>query len=131
MTVAEKIKKLRLNKSMTQKQLGKACGMAESTIRQYELGLRRPKINTLSKIAFGLGISTNDLIDGTDYYKTFHLGDVTKLVSEIYENELKREIADNTSTIAAHFDGDEYTEEELDKIREFAAFVKSQRNKKD
>lgn len=30
-------------------------------------------------------------------------------------------------TIAAHFDGDEYTEEEIDKIKEFAAFVKSQR----
>lgn len=31
-------------------------------------------------------------------------------------------------TIAAHFDGDEYTEEELNEIRQFAAFVKSKRN---
>ena len=30
-------------------------------------------------------------------------------------------------TIAAHFDGDEYTQEELDKIKEFAKFVKSSR----
>ena len=30
-------------------------------------------------------------------------------------------------TIAAHFDGDEYTQEELDKIKEFAEFVKSSR----
>ena len=30
-------------------------------------------------------------------------------------------------TIAAHFDGNEYTEEELQKIKEFAAFVKSSR----
>lgn len=30
-------------------------------------------------------------------------------------------------TIAAHFDGDEYTEEELNKIKEFAAFVKASR----
>ena len=36
-----------------------------------------------------------------------------------------------TSTIAAHFDGDEYTEEELDKIKEFAAFVKSTRKNED
>lgn len=33
----------------------------------------------------------------------------------------------NVNTIAAHFDGDEYTEEELNKIKEFAAFVKSSR----
>lgn len=31
-------------------------------------------------------------------------------------------------TIVAHFDGDEYTEEELNEIRQFAAFVKSKRN---
>ena len=31
------------------------------------------------------------------------------------------------TTIAAHFDGDEYTEEELNKIKEFAAFVKANR----
>lgn len=31
------------------------------------------------------------------------------------------------STIAAHFDGTEYTEEELNKIKEFAAFVKATR----
>lgn len=31
------------------------------------------------------------------------------------------------STIAAHFDGDEYTEEELEEIRQFAEFVKAKR----
>lgn len=31
------------------------------------------------------------------------------------------------TTIAAHFDGNEYTEEELNKIKEFAAFVKASR----
>ena len=31
------------------------------------------------------------------------------------------------TTIAAHFDGDEYTPEELDEIKAFAEFVKSKR----
>ena len=31
------------------------------------------------------------------------------------------------TTIAAHFDGDEYTEDELDEIRQFAEFVKNKR----
>lgn len=30
-------------------------------------------------------------------------------------------------TIAAHFDGNEYTEEELDEIKQFAEFVKNKR----
>jgi len=37
------------------------------------------------------------------------------------------ELANKPQTLAAHFDGDEYTAEELDKIREFAAFVKASR----
>lgn len=36
-------------------------------------------------------------------------------------------IDNKPSTIAAHFDGDEYTEDELDEIRQFAEFVKNKR----
>ena len=35
--------------------------------------------------------------------------------------------AKKPSALAAHFDGDEYTEEELEEIRKFAEFVKSKR----
>ena len=34
---------------------------------------------------------------------------------------------DEPMTIAAHFDGDEYTDAELEEIRKFAEFVKSKR----
>ena len=34
---------------------------------------------------------------------------------------------EDSQTIAAHFDGDEYTEEELDEIKKFAEFVKAKR----
>ena len=34
---------------------------------------------------------------------------------------------EKTTTIAAHFDSDEYTPEELDEIKAFAEFVKSKR----
>ena len=36
---------------------------------------------------------------------------------------------DEPTTLAAHFDGDEYTESELDEIRQFAEFVKNKRVK--
>lgn len=35
--------------------------------------------------------------------------------------------SDEPVTIAAHFDGDEYTEDELDEIMKFAEFVKAKR----
>ena len=34
------------------------------------------------------------------------------------------------TNIAAHFDGDDFTEEEMDDIRAYAEFVKNRRNKK-
>lgn len=37
------------------------------------------------------------------------------------------DINDEPITIAAHFEGDEYTEEELDEIKQFAEFVKAKR----
>ncbi|MGN0422826.1 MAG: helix-turn-helix domain-containing protein [Lachnospiraceae bacterium] len=45
-----------------------------------------------------------------------------RFVIETIINENKE-----STTIAAHFDGDEYTEEELDEIRQFAEFVKNKR----
>lgn len=36
--------------------------------------------------------------------------------------------SEKPQTIAAHFDGNEYTEDELDEIKQFAAFVKNRRN---
>lgn len=70
MTVAENIKRIRKEKGLTQKQLGAKCGMAESTLRQYEIGYRNPKIITLRRIADGLGVTLGELI-GDDYQSVY------------------------------------------------------------
>ncbi len=56
MTVAENLKRIRTEKGLTQKKLAELCGISEGMIRQYELGLRKPKIETLKKIANALDI---------------------------------------------------------------------------
>ena len=50
MTVGERIRNARKNAGLTQKQLGEKCGIAEPTIRRYELGKLNPKYETLQKI---------------------------------------------------------------------------------
>lgn len=60
-TIADNVKKLRIEKNLTQKELGKRCELAESTIRQYELGKRNPKLETILKIANGLGVEPEEL----------------------------------------------------------------------
>lgn len=48
----------------------------------------------------------------------------------ITADELERMVSDSAykpATLVAHFDGDDYTESELDEIRQFAEFVKNKR----
>ncbi len=63
MTVGERIRIARKEKGLTQKALGEACGIAEPTIRRYELGKLNPKFETLGKIASALGVDIYSLLD--------------------------------------------------------------------
>ena len=58
------IRKCRTEKGLTQKKLGKLCGIADSNIRKYESGNQNPKIETLQKIADALDIPVNRLLAG-------------------------------------------------------------------
>lgn len=70
--IGENIKRIRIEKGLTQKQLGQLCvpAVADSTIRRYEAGTLKPKIETQFKIAEALevpwaevaGIDTQDLM---------------------------------------------------------------------
>lgn len=63
MAVGERIRQNRLNKKMTQKELGEKAGIAEPTIRRYELGKLNPKFETLQKIASALEIDVAELLE--------------------------------------------------------------------
>ena len=63
MTVGERIKNLRMQKGFTQKKLATLCGLATGTIQQYELEKRKPKIETLRRIADALDVSLAELYD--------------------------------------------------------------------
>lgn len=95
----ENLKEARLKSGFSQKDVAENIGVAKSTYSLYESGSREPNVNTIKKIASYLNVSADELLG----------------------------INDEPITIAAHFDGDEYTEEELDEIRQFAEFVKNKR----
>ena len=69
MTIGENIKRIRKEKHLTQKELGHLCGMADSAIRRYELGKSTPKLQTLRRIAGGLKVPVNTLVEqcGPEY----------------------------------------------------------------
>lgn len=95
----ENLKDARLKKNLSQKEVAEKIGVAKSTYSLYESGNREPNVDTIKKIADVLNVSADQLLG----------------------------LETDNITLAAHFDGDEYTEEELDEIRQFAAFVKSRK----
>ena len=64
-TVAFRIKHLRQNANMTQKELAQKLFKSESTVRMWELGKSEPDLATINLIAEIFGTTTDYLIDGT------------------------------------------------------------------
>lgn len=61
MTIGENIRRIRLEKGLTQKQVAQACGTADAYIRAYESGRYNPKPATVAKIAKALGVTPAEL----------------------------------------------------------------------
>lgn len=70
MTTGELIKAMRIEKGLTQKQLGDLCGMADSAIRRYESGRGNPTEKTLKRIAKALNEGGNDECPYCGNYET-------------------------------------------------------------
>ncbi len=97
----DKINEYKKKLGLTTEELSNMSGIPIGTLNKILSGATKdPKLETLKAIARVLGLTLNDF-DDIDY----------------------------TSTIAAHFNGDEFTEEELDDIRAYAEFVKNRRNR--
>ena len=62
-----KLKELRKEKGLTQKELGAAIDISEVMIGQYERGVRTPKIEMREKIANALGVTLNYFLSDSDY----------------------------------------------------------------
>lgn len=95
----ENLKEARIKSGLSQKEVSENIGVAKSTYSLYESGNREPNVNAIKKIADVLNVSVDTLLG----------------------------IDEEPTTMAARFDGDEYTEDELDEIRQFAEFVKNKR----
>lgn len=102
MGIGNKLNDLLKQKNMTVTELARRVNVAPTTI--YSIIQRNNKkvdIDVLLDIADVLGVN-----------------------AEYFRDSQKTE---QPTVLAAHFDGDEYTEEELEEIRQFAAFVKNRK----
>lgn len=62
MTIGQRIKEVRKNAGLTQRELAEKSGTATGTIQQYELGKRQPRLEQLEAIAAALSVSVGSLL---------------------------------------------------------------------
>lgn len=118
MSFQEKLKELRQKNGLSQKKLADAIGVAQSSVNYWEKGLRTPSAEVVQKLANYFKVSIDELLD-------------YRFRGKIYmpDGSIKDFYAPDVSSAGtfAHFNGDEYTPEELEEIKKFAEFIKSKR----
>ena len=84
---------------------------------------------TQLELAKRLGVGPTSVYNWCNAVKTPRMDKVDAMCQIFHckRSDLMEEKNENEHTIAAHFDGSEYTEEEINRIKEFAEFIKSKR----
>lgn len=121
MNLGDRIKQLRLEKNISQKDLAKHFNIARSTLSQYESNLRSPSDEMKLKISEYFNVSLDYLLGKTDK-KNFDKNNVTDKINETIKNN-------KLQTIAAHYDDDDFTDSDLEDIKNFIDFVVSKKKK--
>lgn len=111
----DKITNILKEKSMTPYRLWKLSGVAQSTISDILNGKKQnPTTKTLQKIANALDCSIDEFFDDNEQ-------PVDKINKSIKNSGL--------TTIAQHYEGEEFTEEDKEDIDNFIKFVLSKKHK--
>lgn len=95
------LKKLREQNGVSQQKLADTFGVTQQAVAKWESGKAEPDTETLKKLAKFFSVSLDELLG-----------------------------LDTPETIAAHHDGEDWTEEELEDIESFKEFVRMRREQK-
>lgn len=108
----QNLKRLLAENNMTAKELADKLEIRASTISMWSTGKSSPRMDLLNKIADLFNVPVSILLTGKSNIAERGLA----VLSDIRSNAL-----------AAHFEGEEFTDEELTEIKNFVEFVKSKR----
>ena len=102
MGLTDKLDLLMKERNINKADLARESGVPYTTIDGfYKKGSENAKLSTLKKLCTYFNCTLDYLADDA--------------------------VNDSPTTIAAHFDGDDFTEDELDEIRQFAEFFKNRK----
>lgn len=143
MTIGDRIKQVRTEKGLTQKQLGELSKTSEGTVRQYEIGKRQPRVEQLQRIADALGVDVSYLLNGEATVSQTHLANGVHIYKDTFPFKVIEPFLDNPlSNSCDILYQDEYliiavekdstaTQEEREKILDAYAPFREQKSRED
>lgn len=122
--IEDELRKLITERYGSLKGFSDKTGIPYTTLASiFQRGISNAKVTNITKITEELDIDTNELVSGK-IVPAYQSEPLTEEQEEILE---KYGSYPPLGTLAAHFDGDEYTDEELEEIKRFAEYIKSRR----
>lgn len=134
--LSDKVKKLRESKGITQQELADKINLSQSTIGMIESGKKIGSPSTLKKIADFFNVTVDYLLTTEEKLEV-----ATKSINKIHdmvEDALKEdsspyEVIDRIAkenkieTLAAHFEGEKFTDDDVEDIKKFIEYVAAKR----
>ncbi|AFK85862.1 MULTISPECIES: helix-turn-helix domain-containing protein [Thermoanaerobacterium] len=118
----DKLKTLRNEKKLTQRELAKLLNLSPSTIAMYEIGQRFPDPETLQKIADFFDVSVDYLLGRTDKRNIDTSNDVDERLHKVMQ-ELGPDV------LLAFYDLPNMTDEEKENVITLLEVIKAKREK--
>lgn len=112
--VGDKIKSIRNKKGMSQQEVAERAEISYEYLNKIENSKKgNPSYKVLIKIADALGVSINE------FFSEKPIDEINKMVKD-----------SGINTIAAHFEGEEFTKEDKEDIKNFIEYILSKKKNK-
>lgn len=123
----ERIKKLRKEKGLTQKELANELNVSRPTITCYETGKRTPDKERLLEIANFFNVSVDYLLGNEEEYKSKY---IIKEKSNNYYAINEAEVQELFQRFNVHLDGEVLTEEDKQSVINFLRMLRDRDKQK-
>ena len=121
MSIAENIKRIRLEHGLSQAELGKIAGVSDKAVSTWELGLKTPRMGAVEKMANYFGITKSAIVDDVQPTPAAPIPpgqepkkDPGAKSGEVSDEEIK----------FALFGGGPVTDAQYEEVKQFVRFIK-------
>lgn len=121
MSIAENIKRIRLEHGLSQAEFGKIAGVSDKAVSTWELGTKTPRMGAVEKIANYFGITKSAIVD--DVQPTPPSPIPPGQESKKAPGAKSGEVSDEEIKFAL-FGGGPVTDAQYEEVKQFVRFIK-------